>query len=307
MKVVVTGGGGFIGRFVCALLVRYGHEVTVFDNFSRFPLSYLKEISNKIKIVSGDVCSAEDVEKTLQGCECVFHLAAKSRVSLSPEEAKSCFQTNVIGTYNVLEACRKTGAKCIFASSWMVYGRTNEERVTEDHSLNPVSPYGVSKLTGEHCCKLFHDLYGLRTTVLRLSNVYGLGDKERIVPLFFSLAKRNIPIHVFGREQTINFIYASDVARAFYLAALNDNADGDVYNIGTDKSTNLTDLAKLIVELCGSRSKVIIDEPRPVDIQFYQPYTAKARNKLGFEAKISFFSGLSECAPFYVEKNRLNL
>ena len=299
----MTGGAGFIGESLINMLLETGHEPIIFDNFSRFEYDKIQHLKYKVKIINGDVSHLSDLLDGVPKCDRVVHLAGNSRVDVSKEAHFSTFENNVRGTLNVLEYCRVYDSKLIFASSWMVYDpikAAEKKPLTEDAKTGPITPYGVSKLMGEQYCHLFFSSYNVPSIRLRFSNVYGPKDKNRLIPFLISRAKTGDDIHIFGAEQTLNFIYVNDVVNAIYSAILFDlDSETDTFNIGTEKSINLTALAKDIISMSDSKSRLIVDPPRPYDFSFYSPETEHAKKKLKFKASIDWKKGLSECIEYY--------
>jgi UDP-glucose 4-epimerase len=301
MKVLVTGGAGFVGHNLAVALIKAGYNVVIYDNFSRLGEGRLDQIKDNVKIVRGDIRDFSQLMNGVPDCDFVVHLAAISRVDESLISPITTFEVNVIGTLNILEYCRKLHSKLIFASSWMVYDpeeAAKKKPLTEDARVGPITMYGLSKLVGEQYCRLYHLLYNVRSLILRFSNVYGPGDKDRLVPVLISRAKKGDDIHIFGRKQTLNYVYVSDVVKAICSAILTD-IDFGIFNIGTSSSINLVKLASMIVSLCNSKSRIIEDPPRPFDYEYFCPDITKARKYLNYEPSVSLEEGLKECVRHY--------
>jgi len=303
MRVLVTGGGGFIGSHLATALVDAGYETVIYDNFSRFSEEKLRNVVDKSKIVKGDIKDLNKLTETVPGAEVVVHLAAVSRVDASIVSHINTFEINGTGTLNILEYCRRFGSKLIFASSWMVYDPGEAAKMkplSEEAKTGPITPYGVSKLFGEQCCRLFSYLYHVPTIVLRFSNVYGLGDKERLIPLLISKAKRDDEIHIFGKEQTLNFVHVEDIVNAVCLVISNNvELTANTFNIGTERSIRLMELASKIISLCGSASKLVINPHRPFDYKYYQPDITKAKTCISYEPKVGLQNGIKKCVEYY--------
>jgi UDP-glucose 4-epimerase len=301
MRVLITGGGGFIGSHLVTALLEAGHEVTIYDNFSRFGEEKLAHVTDKVNIVKGDIRDLNQLTSSVPNPEVVVHLAAVSRVDASIMSNVTTFEINGQGTINVLEHCRKFNSKMIFASSWMVYDQTeaaNKKSLDEETKTNPVTPYGTSKLTGELYCRLFSHLYQVPTMVMRFSNVYGPGDKERLIPTLISRAKKGDEIHIFGKDQTLNFVNVEDVVLAICSAvarATSKELFSNTFNIGTENSIKLVELASQVISLCNSPSPLVVNPERSIDYKRYQPNITKARNIIGYQPKVDLQSGLNKC------------
>lgn len=301
-KCLVTGGCGFIGSWLVERLTKEQQNVVVFDNFTRFGPDHLDKNRSNVSIIQGDILDFEALYSVAKDCSTVFHLAAISKVDASIANPKPVFEANVMGTYNVLETCRLIDAKCIFPSSWMVYDRdqmNENQRASENHKTAPVTPYGLSKLVSEQYCKLFRELYGLRTTILRLSNVFGPRDEQRLIPLLITKAKKGETIKIFGEKRILNFVYVSDVVDAMHLSSVNPQAEGEIINIGIESSVDLKDLAQLVVSECHSSSSIVLGPSHHWDYEFYLPDISKAKRILGFQPKIDINLGVKLCIQAY--------
>src|SRR5213080_863794 len=192
LKVLVTGGGGFIGSNLVRGLLERGHDVRVLDNFSTGNRANLDDVETEIELVEGELRSYERVHNATRGTELVFHLGALPSVPRSVQDPLTTSAVNVEGTLNILLASRDAGVRrVVFASSSSVYGANPALPKREDHEPLPVSPYGVSKVAAEHYCRAFTDVYGLETVSLRLFNVFGRGQDPlsqyaAVVPRFIA-------------------------------------------------------------------------------------------------------------------------
>ncbi len=198
MKILVTGGAGFIGSSLVDRLVRdqYGHHVCVLDNFSRGRIENLADSSNAIRIVNGDILDAARLRDEMVGTEVVYHLAALSSVFDCVHDPAAAIRTNVEGTRQVLETARQAGVRrVVVSSSREVYGEPANLPVPESSPMNPKNAYGASKVAAEELC-VEYAASGLDLTILRLSNVYGFRDRGRVIPLFIDRALRAEPITV---------------------------------------------------------------------------------------------------------------
>jgi len=225
MRLLITGGAGFIGSHIAEHFVNKGWEVVVLDNFLTGKRENLSHISGKLKIVEGDIRNASIVNEVMEGCDAVIHLAALASVPASFNDPIGTYEVNFMGTQNVLEAAHQNKVKRVtFASSSAVYGDTQIFPITEENPDNPLSPYGVSKLLGEKLCRFYNTAFGLSVIIFRFFNVYGprqnpFSEYSAVIPKFLSIIKDGGTPTIFGDgEQTRDFIYISDLVNAHELA-----------------------------------------------------------------------------------------
>jgi UDP-glucose 4-epimerase len=300
VRILVTGGAGFIGAHLVAQLTAGNtHEVLVLDNLHR---GYSRAcLPSTVHLSQGDIRDKSTVDHAVRGCEVVFHLAAQSNVLGAVADADYAFSSNVIGTYNVLESSRAAGVKrLVFTSSREVYGDPKQIPVPETASLHPKNAYGASKAAGEIYCKLAAT-QGLETVVLRLANVYGPGDRDRVIPLFLAAALENKPMTVFGSRKTLDFVWIDTVVDILMKAAqLRAVVYKDVYqdvnqdqlanqhhsprslktgsvNVGSGTGTSVADLARRIVQLTNSASSIQTVEERGQEVGQFVADIARAR------------------------------
>lgn len=221
MRLLITGGAGFIGSHMAENFSNKGWEVVVLDNFLTGKRENLSHISGNLKIVEGDIRDATIVNEVMQGCDAVIHLAALASVPASFKNPVETYEVNFMGTQNVLEAALQHKVKRVtFASSSAVYGDTETFPITEENPDNPLSPYGVSKLLGEKLCRFYNTAFGLSVVIFRFFNVYGprqnpFSEYSAVIPKFLSIIKDGGTPVIFGDgEQTRDFIYISDLVHA---------------------------------------------------------------------------------------------
>lgn len=307
MKVVITGGCGFIGSRLAVRGLEEGWQIVAYDNFSRFTPENLANHKEHISVVQGDVEDFKKLKETLQGADLVFHLAGKSRVAGSIENPLEFFKANVMGTCNVFETCRANNStRIIFASSWIVYSRDYIRfgvKSREGDALGPTNPYGLSKLVGEQYAKLYSLLYDKEIISLRFSNVYGPGDKERIIPFMIGRAIKGEPIRVDGDPRYVNFVHINDVIEALISVAKCPSIKSRVYNIGAPESLLIKDLANMIIKQCNSSSSIQIAPLPHLEYPYYCPNIDLARDELGFVPKVSFEDGINECVDWVVRSS----
>ncbi len=297
MKVVITGGCGFIGSNLVKEAVKRNWDIVVYDDFSRFAPDHLGEYKEAVSIVKGEIEDLTALRRVLNGADVVFHLAAASRQSGSIESPENYFVPNALGTYNVAEACRTTSTRIVFTSTWVVYERKNEKIPTkfdENSMLGPSNPYAMSKKHGEDWLNLYHGLYGEDSVIFRLSNVYGPGDKNRIIPSIIDHARKDDDIVVFGNVRLLNFVHVDDLVHAFVSAATRKKMQNRTLNIGSDASVTMKDVADKIVRAASSKSRVRVAPLPDWEYPYYIPDTSLAEKELGFKSKKTLDAGIEE-------------
>ncbi len=300
MKAVVTGGAGFIGSNLTEELAKeQENEVVVVDNLSTGRRENLQNLKNlkKCLFVEGSVTDLDLVRGVFKGCDFVFHQAAIPSVPRSVKDPLATNNVNTNGTLNVLVAARDCGVKkVVFASSSSVYGDTPELPKREEMTPNPLSPYAVTKLVGEYYCKVFEEVYGLKTVSLRYFNVYGPrqdphSDYAAVVPKFVKSVSENKPPVIFGDgEQTRDFTFVKDVVRANLLAA-KSGATG-VFNIASGRRVSINELAEKIIKIQGKELEPVHSEPREGDVKHSLGDISRAQRGFGFEPRYSLEEGL---------------
>lgn len=299
-RILVTGGAGFIGSHIVNRLLQEGFEVIVLDNLSTGRITNIKQHlkNRRFKMIEGDVREEKVVRKALKGVEAVIHEAAISSVEESIKNPIKTNDINLNGTLNLLNLSVKEGVKrFVFASSASVYGDLNPP-LREDFLPKPISPYAVSKLSGEYYCKTFHKIYGLETICLRYFNVYGPRQRNNqyssVIINFIDNLKKNKPLVIFGDGlQTRDFIYISDVVEANLIALKSKEGVGEVFNIATGKPITINGLAQTIIKLKGkSNLRTIYAETRKGDIRHSYADVEKAGRILKFKASLSLEEGI---------------
>jgi len=304
-SILVIGGAGFIGSYVVGELLKEDvGEVVVYDNFCRGTVenleTSLKDPRCKVFEAGGDILQDDILKVAVSNSDAIIHLAALWLLQCK-EFPKSAFETNIRGTYNVLETCVQYHTKrLVYSSSASVYGDAIEEPMTEDHPFNNWTFYGATKIAGEQMFKAFHRRYGLCGSALRYMNVYGPGQDYNSV--YTSVIMRTIdrilvgdsPVIYGDGKQSYDFIYVRDVARANVLALKSDIPLG-FYNVGSGIKTSIKDLTELLMDLMGCRDRVIKYEPMgETFVTNRVGSTTKAREELGFKYWTSLKDGLVE-------------
>lgn len=302
MICLVTGGAGFIGSHLVYKLLSEKHEVICLDNFDPYYDPSVKReniksaIANgKFHLVEGDIRNRAQVEDIIQenSVEMIFHLAAQAGVRASIDNPIKTHEVNATGTLNILEAARKSGVKKVInASSSSVYGKIKYLPYDEDHPKNPVSPYGASKAAAEHYCRIFYEIYGLKTTSLRYFTVYGQRIRPDLaISIFTKKALNNEPIEIYGDgNYTRDFTYIDDAVEATLLAQ--NRGDGEVYNIGGGKRITINGLAEKIIAITRSKSKIMHTPAKKGEAEHTLANIEKAKKGLEWEPKIDIETGL---------------
>ena len=302
LRVLVTGGAGFIGSHLVKALVEAGHQVRIIDNLSTGSLENIADVLDTIEFIRGDVRDYGAVESAVRCVDAVVHLAALIDVAESVEKPDLYFDVNVRGTYNVVKASKNVST-FVFASSSAIYGEPIRVPIPEDHPLMPKSPYAASKVSCEAFVQAFANQYGFRPVILRLFNVYGPKQSRAyagVIIEFIRRVSRGEPPVIFGDgEQTRDFIHVSDVVEAIMLSLRSERARG-VFNIGSGEGVTINYLARLILKLMGREDlKPIYAPPRPGDIRHSIADVSRARKELGFKPKVGLEVGIKELISQY--------
>ncbi|NQT04382.1 MAG: SDR family oxidoreductase [Dehalococcoidia bacterium] len=299
-KAVVTGGAGFIGSHLAEKLQNRGYYVVVLDDLSTGKRANIDRVlkNNSVEFVEGSVTDLPLLQKLFGGIDYVFHQAALARVPFSIENPLSANEVNITGTLNVLLAARDNKVKkIVFASSSSIYGDTDVLPQHEAMFPNPLSPYALTKLTGEYYCSIFRDIFKLDTICLRYFNVYGPRQDPHsqyamVIPAFISRALSGTPPVVFGDgEQSRDFTFIQDVVNANIRAA-ESNATG-VFNIGSGRNITINQLAELIIKLLQKDLGPVYDKPRLGDVKHTLADVSKAEI-FGYKPEWSLEDGLKE-------------
>ena len=306
MRVLVTGSAGFIGYHLCRKLLDIGLEVYGIDNLSRGLKERVNELVNLgLKFYRGDVRDYNFINNIVSKVDVVVHLAALISAEESFKEPILYNDVNVNGTINLLLASIRNKVKSIiYASSAAVYGNPIRLPIDENHPLNPLSPYGVSKLAGEYYVKLLSERHGLRYVILRLFNVYGPGQTgEGAIQIFIKRALKNEDIYIYGDGNQIRaWCYVDDFADGLLRTIEDPKAIGESFNIGNARVvTTIYGLAQAVCRILESKSKIIFKPPLSADIELRIPSVEKANKILGFKAKVGLEEGVLKTAKWIKE------
>jgi UDP-glucose 4-epimerase len=286
VHVVVTGGAGFIGsHLVDALLARETTSVLVVDNLRRGRLINIAHHDGdpRFNFLLGDVREPDVLAEALRDADVVYHLAAQSNVMGAVSDPRYSFETNVMGTYNVLDAALRTGVRrVVFASSREAYGEARSVPVAEDHPLAAKNTYGASKLAGEAYCRTFTNVFGLQTAVLRFANVYGPRDFDRVIPIWIDRALNGEALEVYGGDQIIDFVWVGQAVSAL-LRAADADLGGEPVNVGSGTGTPIRDLAVRILAATDSRSELRVVAARQAEVARFVADVRRMRATLDLE------------------------
>ncbi len=296
----MTGGAGFIGSHLVDRLIKEKCHVTVIDDLSTGTRANLTERtrSKHLRFLHSSILDTAQLNQAMKGIERVFHEAAIVSPEYATQNPIQTANVNVQGTLNLLEAARQLDLEHLtYASSAAVYGSYETMPITEQAPTTPLSPYGASKLSGEHFVKAYHETYGLKTTTLRYFNVYGPRQVQNpysgVITIFLQRLHAGRALEVQGDgEQTRDFIYVSEVAEANLLAASSTEAAGQVFNIATGIPTSINQLIDMLRSILGLRVAKKRISARPGDIRYSFGDPRKAKEILGFKPKITFRDGL---------------
>jgi nucleoside-diphosphate-sugar epimerase len=310
-KILITGGGGFIGSHLVDRCLAEGHDVRVLDNFASGRRENLLHVLDQIELVEGDIQSYERVHNAVRGCEVVLHQAVLPSVPRSVQDPLTSNASNVIGTLNVLLAARDSDVgRVVFASSSSVYGPSPVLPKHEDLRPEPISPYAVAKLAGEGYCRSFHEVYGLETVALRYFNVFGprqdpLSQYAAVIPNFTTALLQGQQPTIFGDgQQSRDFTYVENVVEANLLAMSAADVAGRRFNIACGESITLMDVIDALRQIIGTDVSPRHEPARVGDVRASQADIGAARDVLGFEPAVSFLDGLKKTADQLSDRAR---
>jgi UDP-glucose 4-epimerase len=300
MRILVTGGAGFIGSHLAERLVETGHSVRVLDNLSSGKRSNLARADN-LEFVEGDVRDIAAVERAMSGIDAIYHLAAVASVQASIDDPLGTHGSNFVGTLNLLEAARRQGTRrLLYASSAAVYGDTDSLPVSETAATNPLSPYAADKLAGERYLKFYATKHGMATTAFRFFNIYGprqdvSSPYSGVISIFVERIRRARAVTVFGDgRQTRDFVYVSDLIDVLTTALTNTRSIGAVLNVGRGVECSLLDLLASMERLVG-RSVTREHAPARVgDILRSRADVRRLEETLGFVPRTTMDQGLAQ-------------
>ena len=299
-KVLVTGGEGFIGSHLVERLVEAGADVRVLAYYNAFGnWGWLADTKLDVEIVPGDVRDADRVLQVVEGRDVVFHLAALIGIPYSYEAPESYVQTNVTGSYNVANACRRAGvSRLVHTSTSEVYGTALRVPIDEDHPLQPQSPYSASKIGGDMMVLSFHHAFELPVAVCRPFNTYGPRQSTRaVIPTILAqLHAGATEIHLGATSPTRDFNYVTDTAAGFMAVAESDQCVGQVTNIGSGREISIGDLVEVCKQITRTDARVVTEEkrlrPEASEVERLLADNTRAREWAGWSPEVTLEEGL---------------
>lgn len=308
---LVTGGAGFIGSHIARKLVAMGERVRVLDNFFSGKIENLEGLEEIIEVIRGDILDPAVLKKAMQEVQVVLHQAALRSVPFSVENPALVNRVNVEGTLNVLIAARDAGVRrVVYASSSSVYGNSRLLPKNEQQLPSPISPYAVSKLTGEYYCGVFTELYGVETVSLRYFNVYGPRQDPNsqyaaVIPRFIRWASLSEPLEVHGDGlQSRDFTYIDNVVSANLLAAHCRDGIGQAFNVGQGSAHTLLDLVHLLQDILGMALQVRHTPGRAGDVRHTLADVSNAERCLAYKPLVSFEEGIGRTVRYFSEQKQ---
>jgi UDP-glucose 4-epimerase len=304
MKVLVTGGAGFIGSNIVGMLIENSIETYILDNLST---GKKENVNPRAVFYNADITDRQSVFEVFHKVKpdvCIHH-AAQIDVQKSLKQPEFDAKINIFGTIDVLDACIMSGVKkIIYASSAAVYGEPEYLPLDERHAINPISCYGVSKFVPEYYIRIYNRIYGFKYTILRYSNVYGIRQDAKgeggVISLFLDkILSGQTPVIYGSGIQTRDFIFVKDVVMA-NIAALT-NGDNETFNIGTNNFVSLNELVRIIGQVTNREVKAEYAESRHGDILHSYMNNEKARNLLDFKIRYNLISGLTETYRYLMD------
>lgn len=306
MKILITGGAGFVGSHLCDLYTKNGDTVLCLDNFMNGDLTNIRHLLNhrNFKLIQGDIRDYDLLEKIMRDVDAVFHLAAQIHVDRSIIEPKLTYDINVLGTQNILEIARVYDVnKVVYASTSEVYGSAEYAPMDEKHPLNSPHPYGASKIAADRMCYAYIETYGMNICIMRPFNLYGPRQKDSgyggAISIFTKRVLSNMPPIIYGTgKQMRDYTYVEDIVRAYDLILKHHKPIRESVNFGTGVDVTINDLATKIIHLCGKDITPIHVEGRPGEVERLIADITKAK-KLGWKPKFSLDDGLEKFVNWY--------
>ncbi len=310
MKILITGGAGFIGSHLVRALLREGHEIVVIDDFNDYydpaiKRDNLRELMDQITLIEGDIRDEQKVEALFseQKLDAVIHLAARAGVRPSIEDPKLYFNTNINGTFNLLDACRHHGVKdFIFASSSSVYGINKKVPFAEsDPITRTISPYAATKLAGEQICSNYAHLFGIRCMCLRFFTVYGPSQRPDLaISKFTDRILNDQPIQQYGDGSSArDYTYVEDIVEGVVAALNYRESDFEIFNLGGSATTKLSDLIKLVEQACGKKAIIEQMPDQAGDVPATYADVSKAHELLNYSPATPIAEGIVKYVQWY--------
>jgi len=306
MRILITGGAGFVGSHLSERFVNEGHKVVCLDNLMNGNVANIRHLfpHRNFKFINDDIRNWDRMMSMMAGVDAVVHLAAQIHVDRSIVEPKLTFDINVAGTQNVLEAARMHDVeKIIYASTSEVYGTAQYAPIDERHPLNAPHPYGASKIAADRMCHAYNETYGMNITIVRPFNLYGPKQKDSgyggVISIFIKRALNNLPPVIFGDGlQTRDYTYISDMIEGYAKILDSRTKIESPINFGTGKEIRILDLAEKIIKITGTSLKPVHVQDRPGEVRRLIADVTKAKN-LGWTSKIDIDEGLNKLVDWY--------
>jgi len=310
MKILITGGAGFLGSHLCEKYVNEGHTVICLDNFSNGNLGNIRTLlsNRKFKLVNGDIRDFDLLEKIISAeVDVLIHLAAQIHVDRSVIEPRETYETNVLGTLNILELARRYDIeKVIYASTSEIYGSAQYVPMDEKHPLEPMHPYGASKLAADRMCHVYIQTYGANICIVRLFNTFGPRQRDTgyggAISIFAKRVMNDRPPVIYGDgKQSRDYVYVEDAIRAYDLIMKSKKTIREPINFGTGKDIKILDLANKIIELFGKKGKLkpVHVAPRPGEVRRLVANNKRAEEVLGWKPRFTLKKGLQIFVAWY--------
>lgn len=303
---LITGGAGFIGSNLCDELLKRGKRVRVIDNLSTGKIENLDRVIKEIEFIQGDLRNIDDLRKSVKGVDTVFHIGAIPSVTRSVKDPITSNEANVDGTLNLLVASKEAGVRrLVYSGSSSAYGDKIELLKSEELSPAPLSPYAVSKLTGEYYCSVFSKLYGIETVVLRYFNVFGprqdpSSPYSGVISIFIRQMISGEKPTVYGDgEQSRDFTFVKNVVNANIAASERQGISGSLINVACGMRITLNELINELNVILGTNLQPIYFEPRAGDIKHSLADIKRANKLLDYSPEVSFSDGLNKTVEWY--------
>ena len=306
---LVTGGAGFIGSHVVERLLRDGAHVRILDNFStgrRENLDFARDSGMRLEVIDGDLRDLATVERAVRGADVIYHQAAMRSVPRSVDDPLGANENNVTGTLHVLDAARRLGVRrVVYASSSSVYGDNPELPKREDQPPAPISPYAVSKATGEAYARVWTKLYRVETVGLRYFNVFGprqdpTSEYAAVIPRFILWGLRGQPLEVHGDgTQSRDFTFIDNVVEANILAGDAPDASGEAFNVGCGERTSLLEVIGILESITGRRIERRHSPSRDGDVAHTLADVSKAKRLMGYTPLVGFAEGFRRTVEYF--------
>ncbi|MFC1942403.1 dTDP-glucose 4,6-dehydratase [Chloroflexota bacterium] len=309
MKMLITGGAGFVGSHLCDKYTGEGHTVLCLDNFMNGDLVNVRHLLDKrnFKLIKGDIRDYDLLEKIMRDVDVVFHLAAQIHVDRSYIEPRLTYDVNVMGTQNILEAARLHDVgRIIHASTSEVYGSAQYCPIDEKHPLNAPHPYGASKIAADRMCYAYIQTYGMNISIVRLFNIFGPRQRDigygGVISIFTRRILKGMPPIIFGDgQQKRDYTYVDDAVRAYDMVLKHEEPINEPINFGSGREETIIDLADMIINFGGKKGEIkpVHIEPRIGEVRQLIANADRAKELLGWETKCKLEDGLQNFVEWY--------